>query len=184
MKIKTYINGARVLLAAFVIIATGASFTHAGDSDQPTKPNPFDGIADYVMYIDDTVYFEDFYPMFQVCFTNLVNYQPVATPGCSILEVYNVTHDHPINFYPTDEVMGEEPYTPTPDYYGNGLFFSMSQIWVYGLGFNHIADDGDLLRIRFRVANDIEYESPEFELYAPYLYSPNAPTGGPNIYWD
>jgi hypothetical protein len=169
MKTKTYPNILRVLLTAFVIIATGAT------NAQPTRPNPFDNIVNQVMYIDEAVGFEDFYSMFQVNFNNLVNYQPVLTPGCSIIEVYNVTNNHPINFYPTPEVYGGDSYTDPQ----TGLIL-MSNIWVYG----PTANDGDLLKIRFRIANDIEYESPEFELYAPYIYNSDAPTDGPDIYWD
>jgi hypothetical protein len=182
MKTKTYPNILRVLLTAFVIIATGAALTHAGDSDQPTKPNPFDSIINRVMYIDETVVFEDFYPMFAVCFTNLVNYEPVETPGCSILEVYNVTKGNTINFYPTDEVIGYDPYIPMS--YA-GWFFEMSAIWVYSItpAGGAWPEDGDILRIKFRIPNDVEYDSPVFELYAPYIYDPNQ-YGGPELYWD
>jgi hypothetical protein len=171
MKIKTYPNILRALLAAFVIMETGAAFTHAVESDQPTKPNPFDSILSYVMYSDDPVTFEDAYSLFFVNFTNLVNYQPVLTEGCSILEIHNMTEDRPIDFYTTAYVSGhDDPYITMPT---DGEF-RMNLIWVYGtafwdngtlIGYLH---DGDLLRIRFKVPNDIEYESPVFELYAPY----------------
>jgi hypothetical protein len=186
MKNKTYSNILRTLLAAFVIITTGAALTHAGDSAQPTKPNPFDSINSYVMYSDDPVTFEDNYSLFFVNFTNLMNYQPVLTEGCSILEIHNMTENRPIDFYLTADVSGyEDPYITMPT---DGEF-GMNLIWVYGTAFwdngtlvNYL-HDGDLLRIRFKIPNDIEYESPVFELYVPYS-SDACLLGSQEYYWD
>jgi hypothetical protein len=183
MKTKTYPNILCALLAAFVIMATGAA-----SSAQPTKPNPFDSIVDHVMCYSSPIKFEDSYPMFMIHFNNLVNYEPVQTAGCSVLEIYNVTRNCPIYFYPTELVeygvlMEGDIYMPMLDGGGPGIWYTPSLTWVYPGPGSLPNQDGDLLRIRFKLPNDIEYESPEFELYAPYIYDPSDPTA-PDYYWD
>ncbi|OAM89086.1 hypothetical protein OH491_12530 [Termitidicoccus mucosus] len=173
---KTHPSILCALLFALMIIATSAT---TAQPTTPTKANPFDSITNRVMYSGDPVTFEDWYSLFEVHFTNLENYEYVQTEGCTILEVYNVSKNQEIGFCPSWEAYGyeEDPYMP--EYCGT--YFAMSHIFVT-YNANNVAD-GDLLRIRFKVPNDAEYESPVFELYAPYSYTACL-MGSQEYYWD
>lgn len=156
-------------MVASIIIATGTLITSSGGSSTPsapgTKANPFASIINHVMYYSSPIKFEDNYPMFYVHFNNLANYQPVLTEGSTVLEIYNVTKSEPISFYSADDGCYDDPYMPMPSSIDG---FPMSLAWVYPSPNGWHTEDGDLLRIRFKVPNDIEYESPVFELYAPF----------------
>lgn len=188
MKTKTCPGTIRVLLAAFAIIATGTSLTWAvGLNTQTTKDNPFDSIINRVMYYNEPITFEDFYPMFEVKFNNLKNYAPVPTEGCTILEIYNVTKNKAVPFQPTLIAIDPDGDNYMPEYYSGGLY-PMSLVIVSvstwtGTSLITNVTDGDALRIRFKVPNDAEYESPVFELYAPYYYDPEI-LGSQEYHWD
>jgi len=160
---------------------------------QPTKPNPFAGIINSEMHITAPITFEDWYPMFEVNFKNLKNYEMVQTEGCTILEIYNVTRGHVLNFCKSWEVYSIYNPDIDPDLYMPINFGGMSNIFVYTSTWNAATNsyvgnvsNGDILRIKFKVQNDAQYESPEFVLYAPYIYDPESAPGTYNqqITWE
>lgn len=149
---------------------------------QPTKTNPFDSILNRVIYSTASITFEDFYPMFEVNFRNLKNYEPVQTQGCTIVEIYNVTKARSLTFVPTWMAwnMDEDPYMPEFESKGGPMSNVSVYTWSNGA---FLISNGDMLRIKFKVPNDTDYESPVFELYAPYFQDPDN-SGGPELYWD
>lgn len=171
---KAYPSILCALLFAFMIIASSAT---TAQPTTPTKTNPFDSIINRVMHSDIPVIFDDFYPMFDVYFNNLENYEYTQTEGCTILEIYNVTKGQAMDFCPTWEAYGleEDPYMP--ECYG--MYFPMSLVYVYTYNI-YTLSEGDLLRIRFKLPNDAEYESPVFELHTHYSYDTYIPT----YYWE